>query len=131
MFATSRTQSQTQTASTNPIVPMRRVIKTWWPLAASWLLMAVELPLISAIMARLAQPEISLAAYGGVVLPLAMIIESPIIMLLAASTTLSKDWASYQKIRRYMLGAGAALTLLHIVVAFTPLYDVVVRGIIG
>ena len=93
--------------------------------------MAVELPLISAIMARLAQPEISLAAYGGVVIPLALIIESPIIMLLAASTTLSKDWDSYLKIRRYMISAGTLLTLLHVLVAFTPLYDVVVRGIIG
>ncbi len=93
--------------------------------------MAVETPLISAFMARLAHPEINLAAYGGVVMPLALIVESPIIMLLAASTTLSKDWASYKQIRRYMLGAGAALTTFHVLVAFTPLYDAVVRGVIG
>ncbi len=110
---------------------IRRIIKIWWPLAASWLLMAIELPAISAIMARLANPEINLAAYGGIVLPLALLIESPILMLLAASTTLSKDWSSYQKIRKYMLGAGLALKLLHIAIAFTPLYYVVVQGILG
>jgi hypothetical protein len=114
-----------------PAVTIARVVRTWWPLAASWLLMSAELPAISAIMARLANPEISLAAYGGVVFPLALIIESPIIMLLAASTTLSKDWASYRTIRRYMLGAGALLTLFHILVAFTPLYDIIVRGVLG
>ena len=112
-------------------IPMRRIIGTWWPLAASWLLMAAELPAVSAIMARLANPEINLAAYGGIVMPLALIMESPIIMLLAASTTLSKDWASYQKIRRFMMTAGAILTAAHVLVIFTPLYYVVTQSIIG
>ena len=109
----------------------RRILQTWWPLAFSWLLMGVELPAVSAVMARLAQPEISLAAYGGVVFPLALIIEAPVIMLLAASTALCKDWASYLVVRRYMRGAAVVLTLLHVLLAFTPLFDVVVGGIIG
>ena len=62
----------------------RRIFKTWWPLAVSWLLMSVELPALSAVIARLPDPEIHLAAYGGVVFPIALIVESPIIMLLAA-----------------------------------------------
>ncbi len=110
---------------------LRAILKTWWPLAVSWLLMGVESPAISAVIARLAYPEINLAAYGGVVYPLALVIESPIIMLLAASTALSKDWASYLKMRRFMMVSGAILTTLHILLAFTPLYDVVIRGIIG
>jgi hypothetical protein len=113
------------------LIPMKRVFITWWPLAFSWLLMGIELPALSATIARLPQPEIHLAAYGGVVFPLALIVESPIIMLLAASTALSKDRASYQLLRRYMMAAGASLTLLHILVAFTPLYYVVVQGVLG
>jgi hypothetical protein len=109
----------------------RRIFHTWWPLAASWLLMGVELPAISAVIARLAYPEISLAAYGGIIFPLALLIESPIIMLLAASTALSKDWASFVKIRRFMMIAGAALTFLHVLIAFTPLYYVIVEKILG
>jgi hypothetical protein len=112
-------------------LPLRQVFKTWWPLAASWLLMGAELPALSAVVARLADPEINLAAYGGVVFPLALIIESPVIMLLAASTALSKDWASYQKLRRFMMSSGLILTVLHILVAFTPLYYFVVQGILG
>ena len=93
--------------------------------------MGAELPALSAVIARLPNPEINLAAYGGVVFPLALIIESPIIMLLAASTALCKDWASYRMLYRFMMIASAALTGLHVLVAFTPLYYVVVRGILG
>jgi hypothetical protein len=89
------------------------------------MLMGLELPALSAVVARLAHPEIHLAAYGGVVFPIALIIESPIIMLLAASTALSRDWASYLKMRRFMMIASAGLTLLHVALAFTPLYDLV------
>jgi hypothetical protein len=97
----------------------------------SWMLMSLELPALSAIIARLENPEIHLAAYGGIVFPLALIIEAPVIMLLAASTALSKDLASYRLIKNYMLSASIILSGLHILVAFTPIYYVVVEGIIG
>jgi hypothetical protein len=118
-------------SSSNPApMPASRVFRTWWPLAASWMLMGAELPVLSAIIARLANPEINLAAYGGIVFPLALIIESPIIMLLAASTALSRDWSSYIKLRQFMMVTSATLTALHILVAFTPLYYLVVEGIL-
>lgn len=110
---------------------LREVLLTWWPLAASWLLMATELPLVSAVMSRLPQPELSLAAWGGVVFPLSLIIESPIIMLLAASTALSKDPAGYGRLRRFMMRTSGVLTVLHVLLAFTPLFDVVAGDIIG
>jgi hypothetical protein len=115
----------------NNEVTQKKIFQRWSPLAASWLLMAIELPLVSAFVARMENPEINLAAYGGVIFPLALLIESPIIMLLAASTALCKDWKSYVKVRRFMLVTGGLLTLLHVLVAFTPLYYVVVRSIIG
>lgn len=114
-----------------PTLSARRIVATWWPLAASWLLMALELPAMSAVIARLPDPEIHLAAYGGVVFPLALIFESPIIMLLAAATALSKDLASYQKLHRFMWISGALLTGLHLLVALTPLYYPIVVGLIG
>lgn len=108
-----------------------RVWRTWWPLAASWILMGLELPAVSAIMARLTDPKISLAAYGGVVFPLSMIVEAPIIMLLSASTALAKDRQSYLLLRRFMIIAGAGLTAIHALVAFTPLYGWVIGSVIG
>jgi hypothetical protein len=52
----------------------KRIMKTWYPLAASWLLMGIEMPMITAVMARLANPEISLATHGGIVFPLAVVL---------------------------------------------------------
>ncbi len=107
------------------------VVRTWWPLAASWVLMALEGPAINAVVARLVDPTIHLAAYGSLVFPLALFIEAPIVMLLAASTALCKDRAAYEKMRRFMHIAGAVLTSIHALVAFTPLYGLVVSGLLG
>jgi len=112
-------------------VSTRDIVATWWPLAASWLFMALEAPVVSAALARLPAPEIQLAALGGVVYPLMLLVESPVIMLLAASTALSKDWASYQSLRRYMNRMSLVLTVLHIAIAFTPLWNIVAVNLIG
>ncbi len=104
------------------------VSSRWAPLAGSWLLMGLELPAVSAVMARLPHATVSLAAYGGVVFPLALLIESPILMLLAASTALARDTHSYAIVRRFMFTAASLLTMLHVLVAFTPLFDLVACG---
>jgi hypothetical protein len=114
-----------------PVAGQRSVFSTWWPLATSWLFMGLELPAVSAALARLPDPTISLAAYGGVIFPLALLIESPIIMLLSASTALSKDLRSHQLVGRFMWSAGLGFTALHALVAWTPLFDVVVGNLLG
>lgn len=111
--------------------PLSRIFRLWWPLAGSWLLMGVELPLVVATVSRLANPEIHLAAYGGVVFPLSLLIEAPIIMILVASTALCKDWPAYRLMRNFILTLGGSLTLVHILLAFTPLYGVVVGSLLG
>ncbi len=103
----------------------------WWPLAGSWLLMGVELLLVAATVSRLAHPEIHLAAYGGVVFPLSLFIEAPIIMILVASTALCKDAAAYRLMRNFIVTLGGGLTLLHMLLAFSPLYDVIVKTLLG
>ena len=108
-----------------------RILHLWLPLAASWLFMAIELPLFTACVARMPHSEVHLAAFGALVFPVSLVIEAPIIMLLAASTALSSDWASYAKLRRFMLAAGAVLTSVHALVAFTPLYHVVAQHVLG
>ena len=89
------------------------------------------MPLVAATVSRLANPEIHLAAYGGVVFPLSLLIEAPIIMILVASTALCKDWPAYRLMRNFILTVGGILTLVHILLAFTPLYDVVVGSMLG
>ena len=109
----------------------RRVAGLWWPLALSWLMMGVELPLVAAIIARMDAAEPNLAALSALVYPISLMVEAPIIMLLAASTALSADWVSYQKLRRFTHLVGFLLTLLHILIAFTPLYDLVAESVVN
>lgn len=109
---------------------LRRVTQTWWPLATGWFLMTVEIPALSAVIARKPDPEISLAAWG-LVFSLALILASPAMMLLSASTALSRDHASYRKVSLYTWVIALGLTALHALLAFTPLYDWVVVGLIA
>ena len=110
---------------------IREILRTWWPLAASWILMGFEGPAVAAVVSRLPNPTINLAAWGGVVFPLALMVEAPIIMMLAASTALCRDWASYIKMRRFMNQLGASLTALHILIVATPLYYVIAEDLLG
>jgi hypothetical protein len=121
--------AQTHSQKPQPLA-MKKIFKTWLPLLASWMLMSMELPTINAIMARLANPEINMAAYGGVVFPIALTIEAPVIMLLAASTALSRDWKSYQQVKKITLAMGIILAGLHLLVAITPIYDFIVNVIL-
>ena len=133
----SRQASVSDTAVGSPVavektaVAVGQVFRNWLPLATSWLVMGLELPIVSAVMARLANPEINLAAYGGVTMPVALLIEAPIMMLLSASTALGRDLASYRLMHRFMMGAGFVLTLIHAAFAFTPLFDVVLVPLLG
>ncbi len=125
----------TLSAANNPTpnpnnLTTRQVLVTWLPLVASWLLMSIELPTINAFIARLPNPEVNLAAYGGVVFPIALTIEAPVIMLLAAATALSRDWRSYQQLKKITLWMGGILALVHLLVAVTPIYDFIVNVIL-
>jgi progressive ankylosis protein len=112
-------------------VTLGRVFRLWFPLAASWLLMGVELPLFTIFIARLEAARIHLAAYGSLAFAIALVIEGPIIQLLAASTALCGDYDSFRKVRRFMLMAAAALTVLHVAVAFSPIYDWIARSVLN
>jgi hypothetical protein len=108
----------------------RYILSFWLPLAASWALMALEVPFVQAAIARLPDPETSLAAFG-IVTSLSITIEAPIIMLLATSTALCRDRAAYRALRRFMIGLNLLLTVVAAVVAFTPVYDWIIPGAMG
>lgn len=88
--------------------------------------MSAELPVLAAVATRLPGGNVHLAAFGGVVFPLALSIEAPVIMLLSASTALSRDLPSYVRLGRFAMKLGLGLSSLHALLALTPLYDLVV-----
>jgi hypothetical protein len=109
----------------------REIITAWWPLAASWLLMSAELPMVSACVARMPEASLQLAAFGSIVFPLALVIEGPVIMMLAAATALAEHPENLRRLWRFMHQLGLLLTVIHAIFAFTPLLDVVVINMMG
>ncbi|MCB8983526.1 MAG: hypothetical protein H6659_06865 [Ardenticatenaceae bacterium] len=107
----------------------RDIFWFWLPLFASWLLMTAEGPIISASINRLPNEVIMLAAFG-IVNSLSVTIESPIINLLATSTALVKDRPSFLLVRRFTIQWAIALTAVAAIVAFTPVFDWIVLGLL-
>jgi hypothetical protein len=103
----------------------RDIFLFWLPLFASWLLMTAEGPTITAVINRLPNEVIMLAA-AGIVISLSVTIESPIINLLATSTALIKDRQSYLLVRRFTIHWMVVLTAVSVLIAFTPLFDLVI-----
>lgn len=123
------TSSEIDSASAAPLTT-RRIMQTWWPLAAGWFLMTVEIPFLSAVIARHPQPQINLASWG-LVFSIALILASPAMMLLSASTALSRDWQNFRKLQRYMWAISIILTAFQALLAFTPLFDLLVVGLLA
>ncbi len=107
---------------------VRAIFALWLPLAISFELMMLEGPTVQAAIGRLPNPELHLAAWG-LTISLSLLIESPVIMLLATAIALVQDADSYHALRRFMLNLAGGCTLLTLLIAFTPLFDVVAGGI--
>src|SRR5512137_2087677 len=113
----------------NAALTPKKILTFWYPLAASWLMMAVEGPFLAAIIARLPDPKFNLAAYG-VAFSFALIVESPIIMLLSASTALCKDSDAYYKLRRFTIILNTAITAIMIIILLPPVFHYLAKHLI-
>ncbi len=107
----------------------KKILKFWYPLASTWLMMSLEGPFIAAIIARLPEPKFNLAAYG-VAFSFALIIESPIIMIMSASTALVKDRNSFLKLRNFTYLLNLVITLLMLIVLIPPVFDYIAIDLI-
>ncbi len=103
---------------------LKTIYRLWWPLALTWLMMAIEGPFLAAVIARMSESATNLAAYG-IAYAFGLITEAPVIMLLSASTLLARGRRDYLRLRSFSLCLCAAVTLLLILlltpVVFTPL----------
>lgn len=112
------------------ILTQRKIARFWLPLAAMWVLMALEQPMLSAVIARLPEAKLNLAAYG-LTFSLALIVESPVIMFLTMGTALAKDRQSYRLLLRFTHIMAWSLTALHLLIGLTPLYAWIVGNLVG
>ena len=100
-------------------VTLRRLLRFWLPLEATWLMMAVEGPFLAAVIARLAEPTVNLAAYG-VAYAFAIIVEAPVIMMMSAATAVIDARPGYLALRRFSIALNGGITVVMVVLLATP-----------
>lgn len=108
----------------------RKIFLFWGPLALTWLMMAFEQPFLIAFIARLNDAKFNLAAFG-IAGSFAMIIESPIIMLMSASTALVRGRHSYRKLKRFTDLLNAGITAIQLIILIPPVFSFIVTGLMG
>ncbi len=106
------------------------IFRFWVPLAATWLMMAAEGPVLAAVIARLPDATFNLAAYG-VMLAVAFLVESPVVMLMTASTALAEDRDRYRRLRTFAYALNAGVTGVLLLVLVPPVFDLLVPGLVG
>ncbi|MEW6194419.1 MAG: hypothetical protein AB1521_04580 [Bacteroidota bacterium] len=99
-----------------------KILKFWLPLLATWLMMSAENPFLTALIARMPAPEYNLAAYG-VAFSIALIVESPVIMMMSASIALVEDKFSFIKLRKFVYAINLVLVLLMTLLILDPVYQ--------
>lgn len=100
------------------------------PLAFSAVMMVIAMQFISAGIARLPEAQMSLAAYG-VVMAISIFLEAPIIVIIHVANSLVRGPVSYRRVFAFSVLTGGLLSLIHALIALTPLYDLVFKTIIG
>ncbi len=108
----------------------RTIFFFWLPLALSWLLMTFEGPWVQGVIGRKDDAELQLAAFG-LVMSLSVTIEAPVIMLLATGSALTRNRHAYRVLWRFVMALNIILTIVHILMAFTPLLDGYLGGLLG
>jgi hypothetical protein len=107
-----------------------RIARFWLPLQATWLMMAIEGPFLAAVIARLGDPVVNLAAYG-VAFALAILVEAPVIMMMSASTALADGRESYRRLRTFMWALNGAVTAAMLLLLVPAAWRAVAQGLMG
>lgn len=102
----------------------------FYPLAMTDFAMTLGDMLRPIALSRLPGTELSLAAIG-VIKSIAVFLESPIIMILHASTALSINRASHRSLWRFTLLASLILTSIFLVSCYQPVYEWLFIDIFG
>src|SRR5210317_816326 len=109
---------------------LKSIYRLWWPLAATWLMMAVEGPFLAAVIARMADSAVNLAAYG-MAFAFGLVTEAPVIMLLSASTRLARARCDYLRLRRFSIALCAAVTLMLLGLLVPPVFNPLTGKLLG
>lgn len=100
------------------------------PLGFSGLMMTLDLPIVNGVLNRLPDPDTSVAALR-VAFSMALVYEASHISMIDVSTALSGDMRTFRMLRRFYVIMSGVLLLVASLIAFSPLYDMIVRGLMN
>lgn len=108
----------------------RQIAAFFLPLALTSLIMSLSHTVVNAGVARTPEPEIALAAYA-LARSIVRIIENPMFMVRQTVVSLTRDYHSFLRIKRFMYIMAWAISAVLALLAFTPLGYYGFRNIIG
>jgi progressive ankylosis protein len=115
-------------ADDEPPLTLRALWQFYRPLLMTTIFGQATRPLLNTGIAMAALPRASLAAWP-VAWGLNILIAGPAWSLQQFTTALASDGAAYRQVRRFSLNLSLILTLLFALIAFTPLYGLVMGGV--
>ena len=107
----------------------KKIFLFWIPLAITWLMMSVEGPYLSALIARMGDPKYNLAAFG-ISFSFALIVEAPVIMLMSAATALVDSYNSFQKLKTFTYILNTLITLFMLVILIPSVFNFIAVDLI-
>ena len=100
------------------------------PLGFSGLMMTLDQPVVISALNRLPNPDTSVAALR-VAFSLALVYEASHISMIDVSTALSGDLRVFYMLRRFYVVMSGVLLVVASAIAFSPLYDAIVRDLMS
>ncbi len=108
----------------------KKIIKFWLPLLLTWLMMSVEGIYLAAIIARLPDAKVNLAAYG-VAFSFAILIESPIIMIMSASTAIVENRFTFYKLRQFTNILNLIITIFSLIIIIPGIFNIIAYNLLN
>ncbi|MCF8067602.1 MAG: hypothetical protein K9L30_03340 [Desulfobacterales bacterium] len=102
-------------------ITFNKIFIFWAPLAATWFMIAFEMFIVAAIIARLPDPKYNLAAYG-VAFPMAWIFEAPILMITSAVTAFVKNLEKFKKLFNFTMYLNGIVTIIMAICMISPIF---------
>jgi Na+-driven multidrug efflux pump len=109
---------------------LKKIFLFWLSLASTTFFMALEGPICTAVISRLADSELNLAAFG-VALAFALLFQSPVLRIMSLPLMFVKDRQSYLSLRRFVLVVCSINCLVFFSVLTEPFYSNVVVTSLG
>jgi hypothetical protein len=112
------------------VVTYLSLLLFYLPLGFSGLMMTLDMPVVNAVLNRFPNPDTSVAALR-VAFSLALVYEASHISIIDVSTALTADRRVFRLLGRFYAVVAVVLLFIASLVAFSPAYDAIVRGVMN